>query len=213
MSDSIFQLGKFKFRSTSSDVNVFFEGQGEGIDKDDIDLTHTENELKESYEKGFLDGQAPLNEEITQLKAELIQQQQIMQEEKQSLATSYQSVLSTIEEQMTQSTISTSFKLAELILLDELKNKDTLLNMMTELFKNIQTSGKALLKLSPNDYEKIGNELSSENIQCISDKSLQNGDLQVEQPDGHWDANLKCRLEVLREEFNSLVDQTEQEDV
>ena len=213
MSNPVFKLGKFTFRSTSSDVNVFFEGQDATLSEKEAELLHTENEIKDAYDRGFSAGQAPLNEEITKLQNELAAQQQQMQEERKTLTNACQQTLSAIESQMTQATTETSFKLAELIISNELEDKEVLLKMVTSLLADIQSGSETLIKLSPQDFEMIGNDLSSATLRCLPDTSLQPGDLQIEQPEGYWDANLKSRLEVLREEFDSVAEAVDKEDV
>ncbi|NQZ59959.1 MAG: hypothetical protein HRT88_21105, partial [Lentisphaeraceae bacterium] len=177
MSNPVFKLGKFTFRSTSSDVNVFFEGQEGALSEKEAELIHTENEIKDAYDRGVAEGQAPLNEEGARLQNELAAQQLQMQEDREALANAFQQTLSAIESQMTQATTETSFKLAELIISKELENKEVLLKMITSLLADIQSGSETLIKLSPQDFEMIGNDLSSATLRCLPDVSLQSGDL------------------------------------
>ena len=213
MSDPVFKLGKFKFRSTSSDVNVFFEGQDATLSDEQAALAHTEKELEEAYQRGFTEAQAPLNEEISRLQNELAAQQQQIQEELAAMGNAYQQVLNAIEQQMLDTTRETSFKLAEAIIGDQLKDKETMLDMTARLLRDIQSGTDTLVKLSPEDHGAIGEQLAGPTLRCLPDASLKPGDIQIEQPESFWDANLKSRLDVLREEFNAAEQEVKKEDV
>ena len=202
MSDSVFNLGKFRFRSVSSDVEVFFKGE-EPLADGTPQLAHTEDELEQAYQRGVEEGQQPLKEEIDSLQQQLVEANAQLAEQTVKITRSFSETLKNTEQQFIDSSSSMCFSLAELIIGRELKEKEVLKNMILDLLNNIQSSREITIKLSPQDCALMAPELEGRGINCHPDGQLSAGDMLVEQESGFWDATLKTRLDTLKEEFKN----------
>jgi len=203
MSDSVFNLGKFKFRSTSAEVDVFFHGE-EPKEEQAPALIHSESDLEDSYQRGQEDAKGPLEEQIRDLQQQMNELQQAQAEREKVITEAFQGTLLELEKQMIDNCSDMSFVLAEMIINCKIAEKDVLSGMVRNILAEIQSGSETLVKLCPQDCEVLSPILPSSTIKCIADHSLNQGDLQIEQQDGYWDASIKNRLSGLREEFDKI---------
>ncbi|MCM8540651.1 MAG: gp58-like family protein, partial [Lentisphaeraceae bacterium] len=118
-----FQLGKFKFRSTSSNVEIFF--QDEVKEEEEVSAFNTE-QLEAEYKRGVDETTKVLQAKIDQLQKQVTEQQQGFQTQIDSLASGFQEHLKEMDKQVLDEVCSMRFTLAELILQNEVLDKEGL---------------------------------------------------------------------------------------
>ena len=121
ISNETIQLGKFKFRSTSSNVDIFF--QDEIKEETDEESQFDREQLEAEYQRGVEETKAALQPQIEQLNQQVQQQQVGFQQTLDTLSQSLQQHLQSMEQQVFDEVCSMSFTLAELILQKEIQSK------------------------------------------------------------------------------------------
>ena len=114
MSDAILKLGNFKFRSTSSSVEVFFQDEiKENTSVEEVEDTHSQAEIDAAYEQGIQETQASLQPQIDTLQAENLQLKQDFENKISDLTNTFQSCFDTLENQFVDEVCNMSIKLAK----------------------------------------------------------------------------------------------------
>ena len=199
--DSI-QLGRFKFRSTSSNVDIFF--QDEVKENDDDDSTFDVEQLKAEFDRGVAETTAALQPKIDQLQAQAQQQQSAFEEKLNSLTAGLQKHLGDMEQQVFDEVCSMSFALAELLLQKEVTDKEDLEKLIKQSLQEIHSETQVTIKLSHDDFPHLEEKFTSSRTKCISDPTLNSGETKIEHQHGYLDLTLKNRLDELREHFKNV---------
>jgi len=201
-SNETIQLGKFKFRSTSSNVEIFF--QDEIKENGEEQSTFDAEQLKAEYDKGVAETTAALQPQIDQLQAQVQHQQAAFDEKINTLTSGLQSHLQVMEQQVFDEVCNMSFRLAELILQKEVSDKEDTENIIKKALQEIHSETEVTIKLSMDDFPHLEEKFTSSRTKCISDPTLNTGEAKIEHQHGYLDLSLKNRLAELREHFKNV---------
>ena len=196
-----FQLGKFKFRSTSSNVEIFF--QDEVKEEEEVSAFNTE-QLEAEYKRGVDETTKVLQAKIDQLQKQVTEQQQGFQTQIDSLASGFQEHLKEMDKQVLDEVCSMSFTLAELILQNEVLDKEGLEKIIKDSLNEIHSESKITVKLSLEDFPHLEEKFTSSRTECISDPTLNSGEAKIDHQHGYLDLSIKSRLAELREHFKNV---------
>ena len=196
-----FQLGKFKFRSTSSNVEIFF--QDEVKEEEEVSAFNTE-QLEAEYKRGVDETTKVLQAKIDQLQKQVAEQQQGFQTQIDSLASGFQEHLKEMDKQVLDEVCSMSFTLAELILQNEVLDKEGLEKIIKDSLNEIHSESKITVKLSIEDFPHLEEKFTSSRTECISDPTLNSGEAKIDHQHGYLDLSIKSRLAELREHFKNV---------
>ena len=196
-----FQLGKFKFRSTSSNVEIFF--QDEVKEEEEVSAFNTE-QLEAEYKRGVDETTKVLQAKIDQLQKQVTEQQQGFQTQIDSLASGFQEHLKEMDKQVLDEVCSMSFTLAELILQNEVLDKEGLEKIIKDSLNEIHSESKITVKLSIEDFPHLEEKFTSSRTECISDPTLNSGEAKIDHQHGYLDLSIKSRLAELREHFKNV---------
>lgn len=201
-SNDTIQLGRFKFRSTSSNVEIFFQDEvKENIDEQSV---FDVEQLKAEYDRGAAETRAALQPQIDQLKTQNQQQQSAFLEKIDALTTSLQKHLEDMEQQLFNEVCSMSFTLAELLLQKEVSDKEDVEKLIKQALQEIHSETEITIKLSNEDFPHLQEKFTSSRTKCISDPGLNPGETKIEHQHGYLDLSLKNRLDELREHFKNV---------
>ncbi len=199
--DSI-QLGKFRFRSVSSNVEVFFQDEKKNV-KEEV-VVYTADQLKAEYQRGVNETTAKLQPKITQLTQQTTQQQQAFNTKIDQLTKALEGHLQVLENQLFEEVCNMGFTLAELILQRDPVNKDDLEQLILNSLREIHSDSKITVKLNPDDFNQLKDKFSTSKTKCESDPTLKPGETKIDHQHGYLDLTLKSRLEVLLEQFKNI---------
>ena len=200
-SSEAFQLGKFKFRSTSSNVEIFFQDE---VKEEEEPGAFDAEQLQAEYQRGVEETTQKLQAQIEQLQQQVTQQQEEFQGNINSLTVSLQSHLKEMDKQVFEEVCSMSFTFAELILQKEVLDKDGLEKVIKDSLNEIHSESKITIKLSVEDFPHLEEKFTSSRTECISDPSLNNGEAKIDHQHGYLDLSIKSRLAELKEHFNNV---------
>ena len=200
-SNETIQLGKFKFRSTSSNVEIFFQDEikEEGEEQSSFDA----EQLKAEYDRGVNETSQKLQPQIEQLQAQVHQQQAAFDEMINKLTSSLGSHLEVMEQQVFDEVCNMSFRLAELLLQKEVSDKEDTAQIIKNALQEIHSENQVTIKLSNDDFPHLEEQFTSSRTNCISDPTLNSGEAKIEHQHGYLDLTLKNRLAELREHFKN----------
>lgn len=201
ISSEAFQLGKFKFRSTSSNVDIFFQDE---VRDEEEQSDFSAEQLKEEYQRGVDETTQALQPQIDQLTQQASEQQQTFQGKINALSTSLQEHLKIMEKEVFEQVCNMSFTLAELILQKEVIDKEDLAELIKKSLSEIHSETKVTIKLSKDDFPLLGEKFTSSRTECISDPSINPGEAKIDHQHGFLDLTLKSRLAELKEHFNNV---------
>ena len=199
-SSESFQLGKFKFRSTSSNVEIFFQDEVKEEEAGSFDS----EQLEAEYQRGVDETTQKLQAQIDQLEQQVAQQQESFQANIDSLTSSLQSHLKEMDKQVLDEVCSMSFTLAELILQKEVMDKDSLEKIIKDSLNEIHSESKITVKLSVEDFPHLEEKFTSSRTECISDPALNPGEAKIDHQHGYLDLSIKSRLAELKEHFKNV---------
>lgn len=199
-SSESFQLGKFKFRSTSSNVEIFFQDE---VKEEEVGSFDSE-QLEAEYQRGVDETTQKLQTQIDQLQQQVAQQQESFQANIDSLTSSLQSHLKEMDKQVLDEVCSMSFTLAELILQKEVLDKDSLEKIIKDSLNEIHSESKITVKLSVEDFPHLEEKFTSSRTECISDPALNPGEAKIDHQHGYLDLSIKSRLAELKEHFKNV---------
>ena len=200
-SSEAFQLGKFKFRSTSSNVDIFFQDE---IKETEEESDFSKEELEAEYQRGVDETTQALQPQIDQLQQQVNQQQDSFQTTINTLTSDLQSHLKEMEKQVFDEVCNMSFTLAELILQNEVIGKEKLTEIIKQSLEEIHSETKVTVKVSNDDLLHLQEKFTSSRTECISDPTLNAGEAKIEHQHGYLDLSLKNRLSELREHFKNV---------
>ena len=205
MSDPIIQLGKFKFRSTSSNVEVFFQDEmkEEGLEELEEE-NHSKAELEAEYQRGIDKAQSELLPQIEELQNQNTALQVDYEERIAKLTGLFQDSVNQLEGDFVGELCNMSMKLAELIIRRECVKKEQLLSLINDSFKEIFTEAEITLKLNSEDLVFISENMTSSRVTCIDEPSLKPGEAQIKYKEGFIDLSLESRIQVLKDHFDSV---------
>jgi flagellar biosynthesis/type III secretory pathway protein FliH len=200
-SDS-FQLGKFKFRSVSSEVDVMFQDEiKEHIDEDEA---HTKEELDKAYQRGLEEARLELQPVIDQQQQELLDVEQKHQTQFSELVVSIETYAEKLEKQLFDEVCKMSFTLAKTILQKEISQIDDVEKLIRQSLSEIHSEKKVTVRLSNDDFNLLQDKFSSPRLECMNDPALNNGEAIVEYEQGHLDLTLNSRISELGDAFENL---------
>lgn len=200
-SNDTIQLGKFRFRSTSSNVDIFF--QDEVKEQEEVSQFDQE-QMQAEYQRGIEETTAKLQPQIDKLTQQVQQQQQAFQGTVDTLTSSLQKHLEELEKQVFDEVCSMSFTLAELILQKEILDKEDVEKIIKQSLQEIHSETKVTIKLSNEDFPHLEEKFTSSRTECISDPTLNSGEAKIDHQHGYLDLTLKSRIEELREHFKNI---------
>lgn len=200
-SSESFQLGKFKFKSTSSDVEIFFQDE---LKEEVEEKEYNTEQLDAEYKRGVDETTLVLQQKIDQLNAQVAQQQEGFENSINTLTTSLQNHLVEMEKEVFDEVCSMSFTLAELLLQKEVLNRDDIGKIIKNSLSEIHSETKVTIKLSKDDFAHLEEKFTSSRTECISDPTLNPGEAKIDHQHGYLDLTLKSRLAELREHFNNV---------
>jgi flagellar biosynthesis/type III secretory pathway protein FliH len=200
-SDS-FQLGKFTFRSISSDVEVMFQDEIE--DEIDEEVAHTQEELEKAYQRGLEEARNELQPVIDKQQLDLTDLQQGYDSRLSELASSIEGYSESLEKQLFDEVCKMSFSLAEIILQKEVFQAADVEKLIRQSLSEIHSEKKVTVRLSNEDFEALHEKFNSPRLECMNDPELSNGEAVIEYEQGHLDLTLKRRLSELKDNFNNV---------
>lgn len=203
-------LGKFKFRSTSSNVDIFFQDE---IKEESEETEFNAEQLEAEYQRGVAETRQTLQPQVDQLKAQVAQQQEEYQNNIDTLTASLQTHIGEMEKELFDEVCNMSFTLAELILQKEVINKDDLAKVIKQSLNEIHSETKVTIKLSKDDFQSLEEKFTSSRTECISDPTLNPGEAKIDHQHGYLDLSLKSRISELKEHFNNVRSSGEVKDV
>ena len=200
--DSAFQLGNFKFKSVSSDVEVLFQDQiREAEEEEEL---HTKQALEAEYSRGVEETRAVYEKKIQELEAKLTADQTEYNEKLTALKEGMSRSLEELEIQMFDEICDMSFRLTEMILKREILNKEDIESLIRKSLKEIDSRAKVTVRLNSEDFPGLSEKLSSTRIVCETDESLEKGECYIDHAQGYLDLRVESRLSELQDEFYNL---------
>ncbi|MCH2205836.1 MAG: hypothetical protein MK132_08195 [Lentisphaerales bacterium] len=206
MSDAGFQLGKFKFRSTSSNVEVFFQDEISQNEDSPVEeeANHSQEEIDAAYEQGVQETQASLQPQIEALQAENAQIKSQFDPRLNQLTESFQRSFNELEVQFINEVCNMSMKLAERIIRRECVKKEQLVDLIKSSIKDIFTDSNITLKLHAEDLSYVAERINSSKITCEECMNITPGGAIIDYKQGFIDLTLDSRLQVLKDHFDSV---------
>ena len=205
MSDSILKLGNFKFRSTSSNVEVFFQDEiKDEVCAEEVEDNHSQAEIDEAYKQGIEETKSSLQPQIDALQTENAQIKSEFEVKISELANSFQSCFDNLENEFVDEVCTMGLKLAEMIIRQECTKKEQLLDLIKGSLKDIFTDSNIILKLNSEDMSFISENITSSKLTCEEDANLSPGEALINYNKGFVDLTLDSRMQVLKDHFESV---------
>ncbi len=158
---------------------------------------------QQAREEGFNAGQLEAQSQYAQLLEEA-------ENIKQQAAQDYSSILDSLEEDA----VDTILCIAKKVISQELHtNKENMLLLVKDAFLKCSKDRKAVLRLSPCDYEFVSDNLErldqlierSDPIELKKDISLKEGGCIIETPFGSIDASATTKFDKIEQDFKSIL--------
>lgn len=151
----------------------------------------------EAYKKGQLEAQQQMSQEQKEQDEQEVGKFIAAIDRLDKTTKKFQEKIDTIEEDL----ISTSIDIAKEVINKEVSksSKDIALNLAYLLLDDIKDASKITLKVSPRDYTHIKQRMQSDNVEVVSDNSINDGGVMVMSDAGNIDGDLMQRFEKVKE--------------
>lgn len=170
-----------------------------------------EIELHNRYTAGFNDGQ---KDAVNRLQKEYLDKLRAKYSQLDELMNHFAEQVNTQNELFSQLVIETSFTIAEKIIQREIEKESNIINVIESCLKKVLTANSILIKLNPEDYEFVINDIKELNksidvskIKFEKDDLIQKGGCLVETEIGNADARISSQLNELKRKLEQLKDQ------
>lgn len=170
-----------------------------------------EIELHNRYTAGFNDGQ---KDAVNRLQKEYLDKLRVKYSQLDELMNHFAEQVNTQNELFSQLVIDTSFTIAEKIIQREIEKESNIINVIESCLKKVLTANSILIKLNPEDYEFVINDIKELNksidvskIKFEKDDLIQKGGCLVETEIGNADARISSQLNELKRKLEQLKDQ------
>lgn len=190
-----------------NDVNIVYNQQ----EDQNYQQKQYEIELHNHFIKGFREGQ---KEAINRLEKEYSNK---LAEAYSVLDSIYEKIDNQIINQLNklnQLLIELSFLIAEKIVHREIEKDSPTLKIVDEALKKVSSANEVLIKINPSDFNIIDSnlsvlnkKLSSGNIKIEADERIEKGGCLIETEIGNSDGRISSQFEILRKQFESIIEQ------
>lgn len=168
-----------------------------------------EQEQKTAYQDGWNACEQQMQGRFTEMEqqhaAQIEQLQQQIQEVNQQLPVALGQYFQELEGQMKQEICDLSFQISEIILREEIKNKDIIGNIIQEAIAPLVTLRDVKVHLNPQIVDNINNGANygiPGGVEIIPDQSVGVGEAMVESSQGFIDGTIEGRLATLKENLD-----------
>lgn len=158
-------------------------------------------DLEAIKKQAFADGQASARNEVAALRdrqAEFLQR----------LSVELDEYFGNLERYLNEQTAEMALALAEVILRHALPDRDMMKNVLKEVVGRISDSENVKIRANPEDMALLKDGLTEADmgpvagrVDFVPDSTLGSGDMLVENGFGCYDATIKARTEIMREEL------------
>lgn len=202
-----------KLNGKSARINVKISEESFSPIENEKKDNSLEIELHNRYISGFNDGQ---KEAINKLQHEYYEKLKAKYEQLDSLLNQLYEQNKLLNENFNKVVLETSFAIAEKIIRRELEKDSSIVNLIETCLKKVLTANEILIKLNPDDFEIVTNDLKEINksidvskIRFEKDEAIEIGGCLVETEIGNADARISSQLNELK---RKLEDSNEAED-
>ncbi|MEJ5263096.1 MAG: FliH/SctL family protein [Ignavibacterium sp.] len=202
-----------KLNSKSARINVKISEESFSPIENDKKDNSLEIELHNRYISGFNDGQ---KDAINKLQHEYYEKLKVKYEQLDSLLNQLYEQNKLLNENFNKVVLETSFAIAEKIIRRELEKDSSIVNLIETCLKKVLTANEILIKLNPDDFKIVTNDLKEINksidvskIRFEKDEAIEKGGCLVETEIGNADARISSQLNELKrklEESNETED-------
>lgn len=202
-----------KLNSKSARINVKISEESFSPIENDKKDNSLEIELHNRYISGFNDGQKDAN---NKLQHEYYEKLKVKYEQLDSLLNQLYEQNKLLNENFNKVVLETSFAIAEKIIRRELEKDSSIVNLIETCLKKVLTANEILIKLNPDDFKIVTNDLKEINksidvskIRFEKDEAIEKGGCLVETEIGNADARISSQLNELKrklEESNETED-------
>lgn len=202
-----------KLNGKSARVNVKISEESFSPIENEKKDNSLEIELHNRYISGFNDGQ---KDAINKLQNEYYEKLKAKYEQLDSLLNQLYEQNKLLNENFNKVVLETSFAIAEKIIRRELEKDSSIVNLIETCLKKVLTANEILIKLNPDDFEIVTNDLKAINksidaskIRFEKDEAIEKGGCLVETEIGNADARISSQMNELKrklEESNEAED-------
>lgn len=202
-----------KLNGKSARINVKINEESFSPIENEKKDNSLEIELHNRYISGFNDGQ---KDAINKLQHEYYEKLKAKYEQLDSLLNQLYEQNKLLNENFNKVVLETSFAIAEKIIRRELEKDSSIVNLIETCLKKVLTANEILIKLNPDDFEIVTNDLKEINksidaskIRFEKDEAIEKGGCLVETEIGNADARISSQLNELKrklEESNEAED-------
>ncbi len=200
-----------KLNSKTSKINVkISEESFEQIETQRKDNT-LEIELHNRYIAGFNDGQKDV---LNRLQNEYLEKLAAKYNQLDAVINNLIENINKQNELFSFLVIETSFAIAEKIIQREINRESNILNVIENCLKKVLTANNILIKLHPEDFEFVNNDLKELNrnldaskIKLEKDEMIEKGGCLVETEIGNADARISSQLNEIKRKLEELNEQ------
>lgn len=202
-----------KLNSKSARINVKISEESFSPIENDKKDNSLEIELHNRYISGFNDGQ---KDAINKLQHEYYEKLKVKYEQLDLLLNQLYEQNKLLNENFNKVVLETSFAIAEKIIRRELEKDSSIVNLIETCLKKVLTANEILIKLNPDDFKIVTNDLKEINksidvskIRFEKDEAIEKGGCLVETEIGNADARISSQLNELKrklEESNETED-------
>lgn len=202
-----------KLNGKSARINVKISEESFSQIENEKKDNSLEIELHNRYISGFNDGQ---KDAISKLQQEYYEKLKAKYEQLDSLLNQLYEQNKLLNENFNKVVLETSFAIAEKIIRRELEKDSSIVNLIETCLKKVLTANEILIKLNPDDFEIVTNDLKEINksidaskIRFEKDEAIEKGGCLVETEIGNADARISSQMNELKrklEESNEAED-------
>lgn len=200
-----------KLNGKSAKVNVKISDESFTLLESEHKDTSLELELHNRYVAGFNDGQI---EATNRLQKEYLEKLKVKYNQLDELINHLAEQINNQSELFSQLVIDTSIAIAEKIIQREIEKESNILNVIEVCLKKVLTASNIIIKLNPQDFEFVSNDLKELNksidvakIKFEKDETIQKGGCLVETEIGNADARISSQLNELKRKLEQSKDQ------
>lgn len=202
-----------KLNGKSARVNVKISEESFAPIENEKKDNSLELELHNRYVAGFNDG---LKDATNRLQKEYSEKLRVKYNQLDELMNHLAEQSQNQKENFSQLVIETSFAIAEKIIQREIEKESNILSVIETCLKKVLTANSILIKLNPEDFEVVSNDLKELNksvdvskIKFEKDEMIEKGGCLVETEIGNADARISSQLSELK---RKLEQKNEQDD-
>lgn len=200
-----------KLNGKSARVNVKISDESFApIENEHKDNT-LELELHNRYIAGFNDGQ---KDAAARLQNEYLEKLKVRYNQLEELMNHLEDNIKNQNENFSQLVIDTSFAIAEKIIQREIDKDSNIVSVIETCLKKVLTANNILIKLNPQDFDFVTNDLKDLNktfdvsrIKLEKDEMIEKGGCLIETEIGNADARISSQLNELKRKLEQLSEQ------